>query len=55
MIDAVQLGNVKLSTMLILAELVNGSVRWWVLVLVWAGWCWFFLEKNTVGWLVWAD
>ena len=26
-------------------------VRWLVLVLVWAGWCWFFWEKNIVGWL----
>jgi len=22
----------------------NGPVRWLVLVLIWAGWCWFFMR-----------
>ena len=26
------------------AFLAKGPVRWLVLVLVWAGWCWFFVR-----------
>jgi len=34
----------------------NGHVRWLVLVLVWAGWCWFFVRGKHcwltgLGWL----
>jgi len=33
-----------------------GRVRWLVLVLVWAGWCWFFVREKHywlagLGWL----
>jgi len=34
----------------------NGPVRWLVLMLVWAGWCWFFMRGKHywlagLGWL----
>jgi len=37
-------------------DICYGPVRWLVLVLVWAGWCWFFVrEKHCwlagLGWL----
>ena len=40
----------------ILFSINKGPIRWLVLVLIWVGWCWFFVREKhcwlaSLGWL----
>ena len=49
--------NMQLTNRTTAPEAYNHPVRWLVLVLVWAGWCWFFVRGKHcwlagLGWLI---